>query len=194
MKRLKFENPSAQKVYNSYIRRIERTVRSLSNSDQKEIAMELNSHIHTSMESVYKSQEDELYSIIKITDILGDPEIILSSLVEEKSIDRASRTFNPIHIAKALILNIKNGIIYSVYAILYFAISLCLLLLGLKVFSPNDVGFLMNTETESWIIGRTTDPNYQEVLGHWFVPAGLAVLTLLYILLTLSMRLRRKKS
>ena len=194
MKKIKFENLSAQKIYDSYMRRIERTIRSLSKSDQKEIAMELNSHIHTALESVHKSKDDELSSIIKITDKLGDPEIILSSLVEEKSLDRASRTFNPIHIARALVLNFKNGIIYSAYTVLYTAISLCMLLLGLKLFLPNDIGFLVSPEHEEWLIGYSTDPTYQDVLGVWFIPTGLVIMAILYIILTLSMRFKRKKN
>ena len=193
MKKLNFEDSSAQKVYDSYIRRIERTVRSLSKPDQKEVIMELNSHIYAGLESARAAQDDELNSIIKITDQLGDPEIILSSLVEEKSLERASRTFNPLHIAKALILNISNGIVYTAYLILYFALALCVFILGLKLFFPDRVGFLVSQENGDWIIGSTTNTSYQDVLGHWFIPAGLAVLALLYILLTLSMRLRRKK-
>lgn len=194
MKKIEFENLSAQKVYNSYIRRIERTIKSLSKSDKNEIMMELNSHIQAAIESTEVSKDNELDSIIKITEKLGDPEVILSSLVEEKALDRASRTFNPIHIAKALILNIKNGIVYTAYLVLYTAITLCVLLLGLKLFFPKDIGFQMDSESNEWIIGYTSNPNYQDVLGFWFVPVGLITLVVLYVLLTLSIRLRKKKN
>ena len=193
MKRLQFENRSAQKVYDSYIRRIERTIKSLSKSDQKEIVMELNSHIYAALETANRPKDD-LGSIVRVTDELGDPEVILSPMVEERSITRATKTFNPLHIAKALLLNIKNGIIYSIYIVLYSAITICLIALGFKILYPNTIGFLVNPANGDWHIGRASNPNYQEVLGHWFVPSGLAVLVILYIMLTLSMRLRKKQA
>jgi len=164
MKKIQFNNQSAQKVYDSYIRRAERTIKSLSKLDQKEIVMELNSHIYAALQPGSVVKEEELDAIIKITDKLGDPEIILSSMVEEKSLERASRTFNPLHIAKALVINIKNGLIYSVYAFLYLAIALCLALLGLKLVVPESTGTLVCASgTDSSSIALYNTDSFYEI-------------------------------
>jgi|GEM_PF-3068138 len=49
MKKLQFEEKSAQKISDSYIRRVKRVTKILSKEDQKEILMEINSYIHEGM-------------------------------------------------------------------------------------------------------------------------------------------------
>lgn len=153
--------------------------------------MELNSHIYAALKTANRPNDD-LGTIVSVTDKLGNPEVILSPMVEERSIHRAIKTFNPLRIAQVLLLNIKNGIIYSVYIVSYTAITLCMISLIFKILFPDTIGFLVNPENGDWHIGRASNPAYQEVLGHWFVPSGIAVLAILYLVLTLAMRLRNK--
>ena len=46
MKQLEFKQEAAQRIYDDYIKRINRTVATLSKADQQDIQLEFNSHIY----------------------------------------------------------------------------------------------------------------------------------------------------
>ena len=187
MKQLEFKQEAAQRIYDDYIKRINRTVATLSNADQQDIQLEFNSHIYESMQGSIK--ESEIDSLLDVLQKLGAPEEVLTQLVADKKLEQATRTFNPAHIFKALALNVSNGISYTIFIILYLILGIGVFSVGAKIFYPDKVGFYVYEKGWSIGIGENSGT---EVLGNWFIPVMLGVLLLLYILTTLMLRLIRK--
>jgi len=192
MKNIEFNDKSAQKIYDSYFRRIRRTISVLAKSDQEDVLMEFNSHIYEGLQN--EGEGEEVGKLLKITQGLGDPEEVLKPLVAEKKLEQATRTFNPMHIFQAIFLNIKNGIIYSIFAILYICLFGFGILMYLKFMNPDNTGlFLKNGEFVVLGTLETSDPAITEVLGNWFAPIMFFSALVLYIIITIILKLTRKK-
>lgn len=195
MKPIQFEHKTAQKIYNDYISRIKRTTSSLNKTDREEILMELNSHIYEGMSNTTK--ENEIENLVDLTEKLGAPEEILKPLVAQKKLEQATKTFNPIHIFKALLLNISNGVAYIFFALLYLVLFGFVFLIIAKINNPDNVGLFFKNGT-FYLLGTRQTSTLQElglteVLGNWFIPVMLFCIIVLYILITLLLRLKRKK-
>lgn len=191
-KKIQFENTDAQKKYENYLRQIQLATKKLNKEDQNDILMELNSHIFESISNT-KDEHNELQNLINIIDKIGNPNEVLKPLIAEKKLDQATRTFNPIHIFQALLLNFSYGIIYFVFSILYlFLFSFVVLIFG-KIFFPNNVGFYYK-KGEIFQYGGFID-NYRlqnyEVLGNWFIPVTVILGILFYFLITLLLKLKK---
>ena len=186
MKQLEFKQQAAQRIYEDYIKRINRSIASLSKADQHDIQLEFNSHIYESMQG--STLESEIDSLLDVLQKLGVPEEVLPQLVADKKLDQATRTFNPAHVFKALALNISNGISYTIFIILYLVLGLGIFSIGAKIFYPDKVGFYIHDK--GWTIGIGENSG-TEVLGNWFIPAMLGAIVVLYILITLMLRLIR---
>ena len=150
-KKIQFKNADSQKIYENYLKQIQSAIKKLNQEDQNDILMEMNSHIYESM-SKNEDENDELKNLINTLDKIGIPNDVLKPLVAEKKLNQATKTFNPIYIFEALILNFSYGIIYFIFFILYlFLFSFVVLIFG-KLFYPNNVGFFykkgeINNET-----------------------------------------------
>lgn len=117
MKLIEFENKNTREVYNDYIRRIERTTKSLSEKDREDVLMELNSYIY---EYVQENRgKDEMANLLEIIKRIGAPEEVLPPVIADKKMEQATRTFNPKHVFKALVLNITNGFSFVIFSVLY---------------------------------------------------------------------------
>lgn len=186
MKPIEFEHKAAQRIYDDYVKRINRTVATLSKADQHDILLEFNSHIYESMQG--SNKESEIDSLLDVLQKLGAPEEVLIQLVADKKMEQATKTFNPAHIFKALVLNISNGISYTIFVILYLILGVGVFSVGAKIFYPDKIGFFVYKKGWSIGIGENSGT---EVLGNWFIPVMLVAIILLYILITLMLRLIR---
>lgn len=194
MKAIEFQKSTAQKIYASYIKRLKRTTQPLAKNDREDVLMEFNSHIYEGMKR--NAHEDEADRLLDVLDKLGEPEEVLKPLIAEKKLAQASKTFNPIHVFKALALNVGNGIFYIFMALLYISLSVFVFLIYAKITNPTEVGlFLKNGNFMA--LGKI-NPDYlesyniMEVLDNWFIPAMLVSIVILYVAITLLLRLKRK--
>lgn len=191
MKNIEFKDKSAQKIYDNYFGRIRRTISVLADNDKQDVLMEFNSHIYEGI--LNNSNTNEVEKILKITQDLGDPEVVLKPLVADKKLKQATRTFNPKHIFEAIFLNIKNGFVYSVFAILYILLLGFGILMYLKIRYPENTGLFLK-DGEFVALGMLkTNENVTEVLGNWFIPAVFFSALTLYVLLTILLRTTRKR-
>lgn len=193
-KEIKFEDATSQRVYDNYIRRIKRTIRPLPVKDQNEIMMEFNSHIYEALQ--HQNQKNEIDRLLDVIDKLGEPEEVLKPLIADKKMEQATRTFNPVHIFKALALNITNGISYLFFFILYLCLFGFVFLIYAKITNPEGVGlFFKNGEFRA--LGKLNPAYlqgsaYTEVLGNWFIPAMILSIIISYLLITLLLKFKRK--
>ncbi len=192
MKNIEFKDKSAQQIYDNYIRRIRRTIAVLSEDDKQDVLMEFNSHIYEGI--LNDNNNKEVEKLLKITQDLGDPELVLKPLVAEKKLNQATRTFNPKHIFQAILLNIKNGFVYSIFAILYILLFGFGVLMVLKIMYPDHTGlFLKDGKFEVLGMLETDDNSITEVLGNWFIPTVFFSALVSYFLLTILLRTAKKK-
>lgn len=193
MKPIAFEHTASQKIYNDYIKRTKKMVSGLSNEDKQDILMEFNSHIFESMQQVSKASEID--NLLDVLQKLGTPEDVLKPLVAEKKLNQATKTFNPLHVFKALILNISNGVSYIIFALLYIMLFGFIFLIINKIISPDQVG-LFYKDGSFFVLGKTSynvsSPEIAEVLGYWFIPIMIFATLSLYMVITLLLRLKRK--
>lgn len=191
MKSIEFKDKSAKKIYDSYIRRINRTINVLSKNDKEDILMEFNSHIYEGLKRSEKP--NEITALLQITHELGDPEDVLKSLVAEKKLNEATTTFNPKHILQAIFLNIKRSGIFIVFSLLYLSLFAFIVLIISEILAPEETGLFFKNE-KFMVLGRlSTSENVNEVLGIWFIPLMVGSILLLYLMITLLMKLTRKK-
>ncbi len=191
MKNINFENKSAKKIYESYIGRARKTLNVLSKQDRTDIMMEINSHIYEGLEQ--SIGENEVEKIIRITHSLGNPEEFLKPIIAQKKLGEATRTYNPKHIFQAIYLNIRNGVLFSVFALLYLGLIGFLILIISKIRYPQETGLFLN-DGKFEALGRLrTTENVEEVLGDFFIPAMFLMMLGLYLLVTFLLRLSKKK-
>lgn len=190
MKPIQFKESASQRVYDDYIGRVKRVTAGLLNDDRQDVLMEFNSHIYEGMQR--RSRESEIDHLLDVIAKLGIPEEVLKPLVAEKKLYQATKTFNPIHVFKALALNVSNGISYVLLSLLYLFQFAFVFLIFAKLNNPAGVGMFFD-EDGFTAIGMTNDQGTREVLGNWFIPVMLAAGGLFYVLTTLLLRLKRKK-
>lgn len=192
MKQIEFKQIESQQIYDDYIKQIQKSIAILSKTDRQDILMEFNSHI---FEGIHKNKEiSETNNLINILNELGIPKIILKPLIADKKLLQATKTFNPIHILKALALNISNGISYILFGILYLLLLYGVYLIYEKLKTPTATGVFFK-DNRFFAIGNFEDflgdESIREVLGNWFFPIIAIIILILYILITLFLKLKR---
>lgn len=192
MQRINFKSKSAESLYDDYLRRVEKTVRNLPEEDRKELMMEINSHIYESIQTTNFSDINEPEVLLSVLQKLGDPEDTLRPMVAERKLKQATRTFNPIHIVKALIMNVKYGLSYTLFGLLYLFLFVFIFLIGAKIVKPSAVGLFIGEDSYKFgLIARHT--GMEEVLGWWFIPIVALVVVILYFLITLLLRMKQNR-
>lgn len=191
MKNIEFKSISAQRIYNDYLKRVERTISILSEEDKLDMLMEINSHIYEAMQQ--GDYENEIDKLLTTTEKLGLPEEFLVTIVAEKKLIQAVHTFNPKHVWQALKLNISNGFGYIILSILYLCLSVFGILIFAKLIVPSKTGlFYINNQFKAFgFISNADEMN--EVLGFWFVPLVVALAVIFYVLITLLLGTLKSK-
>jgi uncharacterized membrane protein len=192
--KIKFEEGVSKRIYDKYMLQVQKSLKPLNAKEQEDILLEINSHIYEALQ--HKKKKNEIDTLLDILDKLGVPAEVLKSLVADKKLQQATQTFNPLHIFKALILNITNGISYVIFFIFYLCLFGFVFLIGAKLINPDEVGLFL--ENNRFVALGKINPeylknaSYNEILGNWFIPIMLLSIIILYLLITLLLRLKRK--
>lgn len=192
---LKFEQKASQRIYSDYMKRIKKATSTLSKNNQDDVYMEFNSHIFESIQ--HNKDKNEIDALLDIIEKLGIPEEVLKPLVADKKLEQATKTFNPIHVFKALILNFTNGVSYIFFFILYLFLFGFVFLIFAKIFNPSLVGLYVKKDTFSPAVLGMLNPESQisyqviEVLGNWFIPVMLLLIVLFYFIITLLLKIKK---
>ena len=188
---IKFSQEASNRIYNDYMKRVKKVTSSLSKQNQNDIYMELNSHIFEAIQQ--KSGINEIDLLLDILEKLGIPEEVLKPLVADKKLEQATKTFNPIHVFKALVLNFTNGISYIIFFILYLFLFGFLFLIGAKIVNPAEVG-LYYRDASFFVLGISSEAKQSgvsELLGNLFIPVMLVLTVAFYFLITLLLKLKK---
>jgi hypothetical protein len=193
-KEIVFKDNSSQRIYKDYVTRVKQVIKALNKENQQEILLEINSHIYESLNQRPDSNRGEVEKLLDSLEKLGLPEFYLKPLVAEKKLEEATQTFNPIQVAKAVSLNIGNGIAYVFFAIFYLLLFGFLFLIVAKIADPQNVGFFYRPG-KIFILGYYTnnriDHSAYEQLGNWFIPLMAILILVFYLLITLLLRVKK---
>ncbi len=189
---MKLKTDNANKILALYYNRVHHNIKPLAETDRQEITMELASHIYESM--ARNPQGDEVTTLLYALEKLGQPETFLYDVVAERKLHQARKTFNPIHLASAVALNIgrgfAKGILFFVVGIVYIISFACAAMALLKPFFPNKIGLYTNSNglfAAGWVTNIA--PTTTEWLGLWFTPVFIILAVLLYVINTLLLKL-----
>lgn len=191
-KEIEFKSRNAEKIYRDYIVRVKRYIRILNQDNQTEVLLEINSHIYESFtQNSDEAQETE--KLLDSLDKLGEPDVFLKALVAEKKLDEATRTFNPVKIVNALVLNIGNGISYIIFGLLYLLLFAFIYVIIAKLASPENIG-LYYRPGKVFVIGKYTAAGINEAefeqLGNWFIPVMITAILFFYTVITILLKLK----
>jgi len=194
---MKLITDNAHKILALYDKRVLHIIKPLGEKDRRDIKMELDSHIYESMARNPKA--DEVTTLLLALERLGEPENFLYDVVAERKLNQARKSFNPLHIASALALNIGRGFIKSV---LFFIIGILYIvsfafagLALLKPFFPAKIGLYANSHSifaAGWV--ENLPAGTKELLGYWFTPTFILIAAFLYVINTLLLKLMPKKT
>lgn len=193
IKEIQFKETASQRIYRNYMKRVEKTVSSLSKSDQQEALLEFNSHIYEGF--ARRTNGNETNHLLDLLEKLGEPEEVLKPLIADKKLNQATRTFNPIHLFKAIALNLGNGVSYIIFGLLYLCLFGFIFLIYAKLKNPNQVGLYFQ-DNSFMLLGKLNSgylekPNVTEILGNWFIPTLLGITLTAYLILTLLLKFKR---
>jgi uncharacterized membrane protein len=192
MKKLVFNSPTAQKIYDDYFKRVQRCISILSAADQQDMLMELNSHVYEGTQSA--NLQNEVDALMDVLTKLGMPEEVLQPVVAARKARQAARTFNPKHVLQAIILNVSNGIGYTLLGIVYLVIFGFAMITVLKIIFPSNTGlFAKDGHLVQFGYSGAAPAHATELLGIWFIPITAAVVAIAYLLNTMLLRLLRRK-
>lgn len=193
IKEIEFKEVASKRIYESYMERIGKAVKPLPINDQNDVLLEFNSHIYEGLQR--QKNKTEIDGLLDILDKLGIPEEVLKPLVADKKMEQATKTFNPLHIIRALALNITNGFSYLIFFMLYLLLFGFVYLIFAKIVSPDEVGLFI--ENGSFLVlGKTNQVNISgsgitEVLGNWFIPIMMLCIIVFYVIITFLLKLKR---
>ncbi|SDT60083.1 hypothetical protein SAMN05216490_4253 [Mucilaginibacter mallensis] len=192
MKRIIFNNPTAQRIYDDYFVRVNRCISILSAEDQRELLMEFNSHIYEATHTA--TPENEVDVLMDTLDKLGAPEVVLQPTVAHKKVRQAARSFNPKHVIQAIYLNIFNGLGYFILGLIYLLILAFGSLAIIKLVAPDHTGFFVK-DGHYFVFGYTSNlpSGTTEVLGDWFISTVIILMCMFYFFNTLLFRLLKGK-
>ncbi|MCC9070130.1 DUF1700 domain-containing protein [Flavobacterium sp. F-65] len=188
---IKFSQEASKRIYNDYMKRILKVTHTLSKADKQDIYMEFNSHIYEAIQ--HKKDANEIDTLLDVIEKLGVPEDVLKPLVADKKMEQATKTFNPIHVFKALLLNLTNGFSYILFFLLYLFLFGFVFLIVAKIINPTEVGFWYK-DGSSFFLGMSNKANQiglTELLGNAFIPVMIASIILFYILITLLLKFKK---
>ena len=195
---MRLNTDNAQKVLNLYYKRVLHIIKPLSKKDQQDIQMELESHIYESM--LKHPKEDEVSTLLFALEKLGEPGFFLNDVVAERKLAQAGKTFNPLHIASALALNIGRGFIKSILFIiisLLYLLSFTLFVLGiLKPIFPSKIGWFAYPDSKRFFIGwmGSNALPKTELLGNLFTPVVIIIAIFIYVIITVLLKIVPKKT
>lgn len=191
-RKITFKNTESQKIYDKYMEQINSATKKLSETDRQDILMEMNSHIYESMSNC-NNENEEKNNLQSVLEKIGDPKIVLKPLIAEKKLNQATRTFNPVHVFQAIVLNLSQGLIYVIFFILYTFLLSFGFLIAAKILYPANFGFFYK-KGEIFQFGGYVSDQYimsQEILGNWFIPLTFGLAVIFYVLITLFLKLNK---
>lgn len=189
-----FTDPAARRRWDAYFGEVDRLL-ARAGADGFELRGDLEAHLADSMAAAQGGSEGERLDVA--ISRLGQPSDYLRPLLADELIEKGTRSYSPVTIARGLFFAVLAG---SRRTAVGFAFGLGYLLLAiftamavLKPIWGEHVGVFRNADgTLSAGIVAHSD-GAREMLGWWSIPIALMLAALLYIALTKGLRALRQR-
>ena len=183
-RRIEFKDRATQRVYDNYIKQIQKQIKSLPKADQEDILMEMNSYIFEGIRA--DKSGDELNTLLNIIDNFGDLEIILSPILRDKKVRKTTSSFNPGLMVKNFVLTVRKGAFIVLVSLGYIILGAFGLSSLTKLIFQEEVGMFYKPE-EYFVLagfyGNAVNEAEYELLGNWYLPIMLLGMALSYYLI-----------
>jgi len=190
-----FTDPNSIRIWENYFKRVRRIIRVMDGDTRQETELEIQDHLYQGFQE--SEAEDEVSRLLGAIDRLGEPEEFLRQVVSEKFLKKGTRTFSPRNLILGLFFGMWGGLRQIIGGMIFGVGYLLTFLLGLtsfvKIILPSKLGLFVWPDG-SWIFGMAKDTaGAQEILGYWIIPLSLTLTILLYLVLTLLLKITMKK-
>ena len=189
-----FADPAARRRWDGYFADVDRLL-ARAGADAAELRGDLEAHVLDSMAAIADGGELERLELALAR--LGRPADYLRPLLADELIERGTRTYSPMTIARGLSYSVLAGSRRAVIGLGFgFGYLMLAIFVGMAVLKPlwgEHVGVFRNAD--GTIIAGIVAPSAgaRELLGWWSIPIALLLAALLYIALTKGLRAVRDR-
>lgn len=189
-----FADPAARHRWDTYFSEVNDLL-SRASADAAELRDDLEAHVADSIAA--SSGGSELERLDAALFRLGRPIDYLRPLLADELIERGTRTYSPVTIARGIAYAVMAGSGRAAMAILfgigYLFLAAFTTMAVLKPLWGEHVGVFRNADgtISAGIVARTD--HARELLGWWSIPVALLLAALLYIVLTKGLRALRHR-
>jgi hypothetical protein len=189
-----FSDQAARRRWDSYFDNVDRVL-SRGLAEAAELRSDLATHVIDSMAAAPSGSELDRLNVALSR--LGEPIDYLRPLLADEFIERGTRTYSPVTIARGLSLALLAGsrrtVISLVFGIGYLLLAVFVIIALLKPLWGENVGLFRHTDgtIDAGIVADTAGA--QELLGLWSIPIALVLATILYVVLTKGLRVLRQR-
>ena len=189
-----FADPAARHRWDDYFGEVDDLL-SHAGADAVELRDDLEAHVADSMAA--SPDGSELERLDAALSRLGRPIDYLRPLLADELIERGTRTYSPITIARGISCAVMAGsaraAIALIFGIGYLSLAVFTTMAVLKPLWGEHVGVFRNADgtISAGIVARTAGA--RELLGWWSIPIALLLAALLYVMLTKGLRAVRHR-
>ena len=189
-----FVDPAARHRWNTYFSEVGDLL-SRAGADAAELRDDLEAHVADSMAASLGGSEMERLEVALSR--LGRPIDYLRPLLADELIERGTRTYSPVTIARgisyAVMAGSRRAAIALIFGIGYLSLAIFTGMAVLKPLWGEHVGVFHNADgtISAGIVARSDGA--RELLGWWSIPIALLLAALLYVMLTKSLRALRHR-
>jgi hypothetical protein len=166
-------NPAARSLYAGYLQRLDRALSKAQDAPVSDLRQELIQHLDDLIE---RSSGDELDRVRLACAQLGEPSVVLASLIASDDISAGLRGWSKHRIVSGLLRRVaiggRGGIVAGLQLAFLFLMLTLVAIAVLSPFLPLQVGLLKYPDGQV-LLGFSTVPAASELLGWWRVPIGL---------------------
>jgi hypothetical protein len=190
-----FQDSNSRTIWKNYFKKVTQVLRILDKEARSEVELEIQDHLYESFLDI--PGENEVARLLAAIEKLGEPEEYLKAIVSDKLLHSGTRSFAPRVLFLGLFYRLSGSAKHALSSIFFGFAYILIFIFGIlsfaKLLAPEHVG-LFRWPEGAWAFGFIRDvAGSTEVLGYWIIPIGLLVAVLLYLMLTLILKLTIKK-
>lgn len=188
-----FSDAAARRRWNAYFAEVDRLL-GHTGVDAAELRADLAAHVLDSMAAAPAGSEGE--RLEQALSRLGRPIDYLRPAIADGLIERGTRTYSPLPIARglshAILAGSRRTAIGLAFGLGYLLLAIFAAAAVLKPIWGEHVGLFRDRDGAISAGIVATAPGARELLGWWSIPIALALAALLYVVLTRGLRAVRR--
>lgn len=189
-----FADPAARRCWDSYFAEVDRFL-SRAGADAADLRGDLEAHVADSMAAAPDGSELERLNAALAR--LGRPIDFLRPVLADELIERGTRTYSPVMIARGLAHAVMAGsrrtAVALAFGIGYLMLATFTAMAVLKPLWGEHVGLFRHADGTISAGIVATSAGARELLGWWSIPIALVLAALLYVALTKGLRALRHR-